>query len=158
MIPEFKDGDVFYWSWKDRSKSGHCCAWVAIYRGNTLEDTFWSSDNKRWTPEKAIQELDLEFKGNLNDLEKIDRWESEYYHPLDITDLQHSNSSGAPIYKRKGSTKDRNRMAIIARESAQDYRQHAQHCLNAAVICDEAIKAIFSDGDIDKISIPRRVS
>lgn len=111
----FKDGDVFYWSWLDPKRSYHCCSGKAIYKNGRIVDTFWPTGNNRsWTPEEARKEIDFEFKGNLVELVEIPRSEKDHYHHLDVTDLAHSNNSGAKVYKRPEAKKDRHVMLCLA--------------------------------------------
>ena len=149
-----RDGDIFYWSWRDHSKSGHCCSWKAIYRNGYLEDQFWSHENKRWTWEQAKAQLDLEFKGNFDELEKINAYDAKYYHRNDITDLRHSNSYTACVYKRKGAQRDR----AICLELAKYELQKREWEKSSAERDIQSLTRIISDieagGDLEPIYIP----
>lgn len=158
-LPDFRDGDVFYWSWKDNLRSGHCCSWKAIFRNGFIEDIFWhGGDNKRWTPEKAMQEIDLEFKGNIEDLAPINSWEIAYYHELDVTDLRHSNSGQAKVYKRVGAKRDAMKMAELARSSGADYKRHAQYLLERSAECEKIANDLAGGVDAENIYIPTRLT
>lgn len=113
-MKEFKENDVFLWSWteeelkkrQDSIQAGTlywCCSNICIANDSgVLKDTFWSSssENKIVDPEK----VDLVYLGNLDDYEKVSgEWEFENYADKDCLNLTHSNCSRGLWYVRKGA-------------------------------------------------------
>lgn len=121
VIDQLREGDVFRWSYRepgdDRSYGRyHCCSRIAIVTRGRLRDTYWSwgSDGRSFGLEE-IAKLDLEFEGNLSDLEKADEWQADYYADADIVNLNHSNSSRGNFYLRKGALRNADKMLRMAR-------------------------------------------
>ena len=158
MTRNFKDGDVFYWRWIDFNKSGHCCSWKAIYKNGQIVDQFWHGGDlsKSWTPENYGEHIKLEFKGNFDDLEAIYPYDAQYYEDEEITDLRHSNSSSAKVYKRIGAKRSKEKMIELLKYAKDDYQRAANSYEETAAQCHNSIIDIENGADIDKIYVPVR--
>lgn len=108
MGEQWRDGDVFRWSWRCAEKLGRspdpywCLSRIAVVRGDRLVDTYWhGNDNWAWTREQAAERLDLKFVANLGDL-VLSPYAVGHYHPDDVVDLSHPNRP-SEVYVRKGA-------------------------------------------------------
>jgi hypothetical protein len=105
-----KDGDIYFWSWKDvsgRFMPYHCCARIAVVKNGVLLDTFWhGSDNRVITRKVAT----LTYKGNVEEMRTIHEGEIDYYRREDVVDMRHPNDSRAPIYVKKEASRNAARM------------------------------------------------
>lgn len=111
MGPVLRDGDIYFWSWKDtanRFMPYHCRSQIAIVRDGQLVDTFWYDGHDNSV--LRLDQIDLVYKGNEAELVKIDRWEVPYYEPSDIVDMSHSNNSGAPVYRQPDAKRSQARI------------------------------------------------
>lgn len=113
---EFRQGDLFRWSYKDESDKFmpyHCCARIAEFVDGTLYDIFWHNfrDGRQWTPEDAVAKLELIYLGNRTDLIPASPSAHKYYNPEDLVDLRHSNSMTEKVYIKKGAKRSPEVMA-----------------------------------------------
>lgn len=109
----WKEGDVFRWSWNDRMLeklsgcSNNIIYWCKsrigiVYSDGMLHDTYWSGSNDtRWYIDRARDELELTYLGNLNDYRKAEPYERTCYKDSDCLDLNHPNSTRGNFYIRK---------------------------------------------------------
>lgn len=115
----WKEGDVFLWSWNDKmleklsdGNNGGTTYWCKSriglvrknYNHNTLAlyDTYFSGGNDTsWDEEKVTEELDLTYLGNLNDYRGAEPYERTCYKDSDCLDLNHPNSTRGNFYIRK---------------------------------------------------------
>jgi len=128
----WRQGDVFHWSYNDRElkRRSHgnnngttywCCSRIGIIneRG-VLEDTYWgsSSSNRFFNIEEAVEQLELTFKGNLNDYRKAQPYERACYSDKDCLDLSHANNRMSDnFYVRKDAVHDLEKKRKIIRRS-----------------------------------------
>lgn len=73
-----------------------------------LEDTFWNDDSNRRFTLQDVQEkfIELEYLGNLEEMEHISEYLIPYYDSKDIIDLRHANNKSASnLYIKKGAQK-----------------------------------------------------
>lgn len=134
----FREGDIYTWGFKpdhprvrEFGSTGSiywCMACIGIVKNGVLVDTYWhGSDNRAWTPEKAEQELELNFKGNLDELESYGADAYEHFDTADIVDIRHANDRDPKlVYVRKGATRSadvmRRRCEYIIERSQSDIR------------------------------------
>lgn len=98
-----REGDIFRWSFKEYdSFKTWCTSPYCEYKDGKLLDMYWvgSGDNKVL----GIEEINLEFLANWDDLEPI-KYGYEDYNSEDIVDLTHRNCMSCYVFKRKGSIK-----------------------------------------------------
>ncbi len=118
MTRKMKDGDVYFWSWKsleNRAMPYHCRSRKAVVFGNRLCDTFWADSSSNWL---ALGEIDIEYQGNLREMDEINAFRVDHYRPADIVDMRHENQPEAKIYRKPGAKLD-----------AKVMRGHVQHLI-----------------------------
>jgi len=107
-----RDGDIYRWRWKDEARdsdrgpyrSYHCKSQVAIVKGGSLYDTYWSyGGSDGWlNPDDII----LTFWANMADLTEINSGLAVYYRRDDVVDMRHANSTRGPVYLKAGAARD----------------------------------------------------
>lgn len=125
-IVDIKEKDIFHWSYTDVyiSKIQYntdiywCQSRICIAREKKLynlqtdkydlkeiilEDTYWSTDKAYFRLKDIGESIDIEYLGNLDELEEL-KDEERFYSNL--VDLRHSNSSSRNIYIKKGQKRD----------------------------------------------------
>ena len=85
----------------------HCRAQKAVVVGGMLKDTFWHDGGENAL---RIEDIDIEYQGNLHEMAEIRDHETNYYRPEDVVDMRHSNSSRATIYVKPGVKRNVDRM------------------------------------------------
>lgn len=111
---DWKQGDVFFWSYNDETlkklsdgSNGGTTYWCVSQRAivndaGILVDTYWSGNsNKYWDMDRANAQLELDYKGNLNDYREAETWERACHKDEDCLDLNHPNSTKGNFYIRK---------------------------------------------------------
>jgi hypothetical protein len=79
-----------------------------------LVDTYWgTSENKSFTLEEALQQGDLTYICNLDEIEKCEQYDLDYYADEDLFDLSHQHRCYKAFYKRKGATKSPEKMKRV---------------------------------------------
>lgn len=91
--------------------------------GLVLEDTYWSSDNKKFTLEEALKIGELTFKCNLDDVEKISKNDLKYYDEKDIIDLSYQHHCYDNYAKKKGAEKNKD----VIKQYINDSIEHLKH-------------------------------
>lgn len=148
---DFKEGDVFRWSYKepgdDRSYGRyHCCSRIAVVHNGRLRDTFWQigtsfSDGRSFSADDAGA-LNLEFVANMADLDKSSEHSAEYYDDADIVNLNHSNSSRDNFYLRKGAKRSAAKMLATARAKLEQAISDAKYAVRRSGEMKEIIAKI----------------
>lgn len=114
-----KENDIYRWSWKDdiASKDYHCYSTIAVFVDGGFRDTFWYDWKERsWlNPDK----IDLVLLGNIDECDKISRWQISYYDPSDVIDMAHANDSNAPVFLKRTAVKSQARMLEYAQWKEQ---------------------------------------
>lgn len=128
-MKQWKEGDVFAWSYKDidlnSSTQYWCCSMVGVVASNgIMYDTFWGigiNDSGRYfTQDDLESKIDVKFLANLNDYETCKREDRAYYHDKDFLDLSNSNNGNRFFYLRKGATKSLDKMRKILERNLKD--------------------------------------
>jgi hypothetical protein len=123
---EFKEGDIFRWSYnKDTDGLSYWArSRIAIFRNGRLRDTYWMhdlealfsySEGHSWSIDEAASDLDLLFVANISDLERQSYDKSELYDDADVVNLNHANSPTGNWYLRKGAQRSREKALATAR-------------------------------------------
>ena len=137
-----KENDVF--SWKYINDFGiqrdiyWCKSRIAIVdsQGN-LYDTYWNAGSDRYCLNNKLDEIELTFIANLNDLENVSIYNAKLYANKDIVDLRHPNNSGSDLlFKRKGSN--------------IDDKLYLGSLSNRIIDIDEKIKSLVAESDCIK--------
>lgn len=153
-MDDWKDGDVFFWSFKDIARSNWCKSNIAVVKGGWLIDTYWgaSSNNACWSKEEADAALELTFKGNLSDFDNRQEWEAPYFAKEDCLSLNHSNSPRGNFYIRKGAARCREAMRQQAYDKLKKARDELNSAANNVEFIARAIGKIDGGVDLDQIS------
>lgn len=114
-----KDGDIYFWKFKHPNikKFGvypyWCKAQKAIFSDERLIDTF-SSGTMNYTVNP--EDCEIEYQGNVHELESISIYEAEYYKNSDIIDMRHSNNSMEEVFIKAGAKRDKETILYRLRE------------------------------------------
>lgn len=161
-----KENDICSWRWKDE-KIGHigdpyhCKARKGIVHNGQLLDLFWMNIGSHfsqagWSQSRSggralnLDLINFEVIANIDDLTEIRRGNERYYKPEDIVDLDHPNTSHAPIFVRKGAELDVATMREYVNEKiaqAKDRMASAQSDLDWWQAKAEQVDA----GDIENV-------
>jgi|WetSurMetagenome_2_1015567.scaffolds.fasta_scaffold01001_8 hypothetical protein len=144
-----KDGDIFFWSYKDELKHKDSMTYwaksrYAIAKDGILRDTFWSNhcDGFNLTYEKALDELELQYLGNLNELEKKSEYFVDYYDEKDCVNINHSNSLKGNFYIRCGAKRSKKKMVEVIKYKIEKERGNIKFSVNEIKYLKRALKEI----------------
>lgn len=118
--------DVFEFTYSDKYKESHknldlnhCFDGQLIARKQSdgsfiLVDTYWTcgSYSRRFTISEALEQGDLKFKCNLDDVENCSKYELKYYREEDIIDLSTQHHCYESYAKKKGA--QRSKVVMLA--------------------------------------------
>lgn len=127
-----KKDDIFRWSFTDEYLETHkhepywCKSRIAVFNGDRLIDTFWS------TSDHVVDEEDveLEFVANFDELIEKRPSERAYYLDKDCVDLNHPNSTRGNFYIRKGAEKNIEKMERILKREKRSIEKSIEHQLS----------------------------
>lgn len=85
-----------------------------------LEDTFWSSENKTFTLEEALNQGHLEFILNLNDFDISEEYKEKYYTTSDFKILPCHHGYQKSYYLRKGAVKSKEKMLEVINNNIEE--------------------------------------
>ncbi len=97
-----------------------------------LEDTYWSfydkennvfksnSCSKRFSLEEALKQGKLFYKCNLDDVEMISEYDTNYYADEDIFDLSYQHGCKKLLFKRKGAQKSITKMESVLNKEIEN--------------------------------------
>lgn len=131
-----REGDIYRWSYADEGDDRpwgryHCKSSIAIVSDGRLRDTYWQvggrfySDSFSFGPDELYR-FKLTFLGNMNDLERHNEGDAEYFDNSDIVDLNHPNSSKGNFYIRKGAKRSAAKMLQSANDRLDRARRDAE--------------------------------
>lgn len=127
-MKQWKEGDVFSWSYKETERNSStqywCCSREGVVASNgLLYDTFWgigiNSDGRAFKQEDVDSKIEVTFLANLNDYESCKKEDRAYYDDKDFLDLSNSNKS-CFFYLRKGAVKSLDKMRKILERNIKD--------------------------------------
>lgn len=155
---DFKEGDIFYWHYKDKPTDGawgvyHCKSQIAVMRNGLLVDTYWSgySDSTRFKPGDG--RIELRFISNIEDLEPKDEMVANYYDDAEIVNLNHANSSRGNFYIRKGAKRSPEKMIEAIRYKKEKAEAEIRSANWTIERLDKSLKEINDGGDLEQIYI-----
>lgn len=151
-----KDGDVYFWRWKDDGRhkdcgsygSYHCWSRIAVVKNGILCDTYWF-DCKSRVPEDVV----IKWQGNIHEMTEINKHEAEYYRPEDKVDMRHANNSGGPIYLKAEAERNSDIMRELAEYQVERSESEIRMAESRIEQLNEAIAEINA-GRLDSIYIP----
>ena len=99
----------------------HCFDRQLIVRGDEnglyLRDTYWGSgEGKSFTLEEALKKGILTFVCNLDDVEEIKEYDTQYYADGDIFDLSSQHHCYRKFYIKKGVSRLSEKMKAVLNE------------------------------------------
>lgn len=113
---------------KERFMLNHCFDGQLIVRQGRegkliLHDTFWGINNgesRQFEIEEAEKLGSLKFVTNLDDVEKIQEWEVNYYADEDVFNLSYQHGCYKFFVKKNGAKKSKDKMlSVIQRKIAE---------------------------------------
>lgn len=114
-----KVNDIYRWKFIDDMNKDHtslywCCSRICVYRENgKFYDTYWGSgSNKSFTIDDINSKIDLEYIGNFDELEDVEKTQRAYYNDEDCVDISHSNARGG-FYIKKNAKKSLDKMKRV---------------------------------------------
>lgn len=81
--------------------------------GLYLEDTYWTTDSRRFTLEETLIKGTLEFVCNLDEVEECKEDPYNYYDDKDIFNLSYQHGCYKKIVVRKGANKSKEKMKEV---------------------------------------------
>ena len=161
----FNEGDYFRWSYKRhvydqnplKVQAGTvtwCCAMILKVVRGELTEIYWGErkgqDDKRWSFEDAMRDMNLHFIANVNNLEVC--LYPKFYDPCLVHDLRHCNdSSNSRIMMLKGSQRSRPVMIAYAEQEALSHIGVVRHAEWLIKELDKKIIAMEEGADLTKI-------
>jgi hypothetical protein len=115
-----------------------------------LRDTYWgsNSDSKSFTLEQALERGNLTFICNLNDVEPIKKYETDYYVDEDIFNLSTQHGCYMDFYKRKGAEKSPVKMEQVLKDKIQEIEHEIEWKKCDLKYTKEQLKRL-QNGDLD---------
>lgn len=118
---EIKEGDIYFWTYKDSLGSQSALYWCKAqkaisYEDGKLCDIYWGDKREPLNLEK----VNLVFKGNINNLTLISKYEVKYYKEKDIVSLRHPNSYEDKIYIPQGTERDKTMMLNFVKSNIEN--------------------------------------
>lgn len=158
MNTKIKDGDIFFWSWKDEQKHKQPMVYwaksrFAVAKDGMVQDTFWnnSHDGFSMSHDRAFKELELNYLGNFADLEKKPEYMSNYYDEKDVVNLNHSNSTSGNFYVRKGAQRSKERMKQYLEYHIEKEEGTIRFALSSIKTMKKSLLEIEEGKSLDKI-------
>lgn len=150
-VTQPKDNDVFDWSYPsaDARPWGdyHCCSRIGIFRKGRLYDTYWQigesfHNGRSFSAEDIGPKIDVIFRGNLADYERVPEYQADYYAAADILDLNHPNSTRGNFYLRRGAVRSIEKMLAVARARLEKSEAEERYAASCSVRCRETLAKI----------------
>ena len=136
---KIKELDVFHFRYKPKiaetmSYPDHCFDGQLIAKKNQkgeiyLEDTYWSSGDKCFTPKEAKEKGILTFYCNLNEVEEIGEGSQDYYADEDIFNLSHQHGCYRKFAVRKDAQRNKEKMLSVINERIREAKRKIEWLL-----------------------------
>ena len=150
---QFNENDVFNFRYKPeeakkRFEPYHCFDGTLVVKkysdGKTyLVDTFWSSgDSRTFTPEKAIEQGELTFLCNLDEMVDIKEWETLYYDDADIVKMHIHAGYRSRFLIKKGTQRSQTKMLQSIKQKIEDEHSKIRSAENSLKWHNETLKKI----------------
>lgn len=148
-----KEGDIYWWRYKEhfgsRADLYWCKSRIAISSEGKLFDTFW---NDKHHEELDLGKIDIEYQGNPEEMDKIGKYDIQYFKSEDIVNMNHSNNSNASIYIKKGSKRNQEIMLYLVKQKISEKESSIQFDKNEIDRLAKLIPSI-QGGNLDQVSI-----
>ena len=118
-------GDVYKWEYKgslgNQADLYWCKARLAIFDGETLFDLYWHNQSSRNIVN--VDEVNLTFIANMDDLRNCNEGEMVYYEDKDCVSLNHPNSTRGNFYVFKKAKRSLRKMRLIQQRIVDNERE-----------------------------------
>jgi len=150
---QFRENDVFNFHYKpDEAKKlfepYHCFDGTLVVKKYSddkiyLVDTYWSSgDSRTFTPEKAIEQGELTFLCNLDEMIEIKEWETLYYDDADIVKMYIHAGHRSRYLIKKGTQRSQAKMLQSIKQKIEDEHSKIRSAENSLKWHNETLKKI----------------
>ena len=94
--------------------------------GLYLEDTYWSSDSRKFTLEEALKDGILTFVCNLDDVVECGEYDTQFYADEDIFNLSHQKGCYKKYCVRKDVNRSTEKMKFVLAEKIKSEERKIQ--------------------------------
>jgi len=150
--PKLKD--VFTFRYKNQSEMfepNHCFDGQLVikkYDGELiLEDTYWSSNGRRFKIQEAIDKGEMKFVCNLNEVSLIKESETVYYDDSHIFNLSYQHGCYRKFAIKKGAKRSAKKMIKIIEHKISDEKYNIKYSNRNIELLEEKLKKV-KNGDI----------
>lgn len=155
---QFKENDVFEFRYKPEEEKKrfnpyHCFDGMLVVKKNDKEeiylvDTFWRGrKNRAFTPEEAIEQGELTFLCNLEEMVDIGEHETIYYDDADIVKMCIHGGYCNRFLIKKGTQRSQSKMLQSIRRKIEDEHSKIRSAENSLEWLNETLKKIEA-GDL----------
>jgi hypothetical protein len=151
---DYKDGDIFNWSWTDskiknmdlQQRAGTtywCKSRFAIFNKDkeVFKDTYWSGqDDFKFYLEDINKDIELEFIANINELRPCEITEFNYYDNSDCINISHPNMTRSGRYIKKDANRSLDKMKRVVEAHLEHYKNEARYAAQEVVRMEEDLK------------------
>ena len=158
---KIREGDVFYFRYKPEIEKKiafpyECFDGQLVAKKYTdgsiyLQDTYWGLDypsNRIFTPEEAKEQGTLEYRFNLNDVEKGIESDLNYYHDNDVFLFNHQHGRYSEVYVRKGAKRSKEKMLSVVNQKIKETKKKNEKLLQELIKLGE-LKGRIEMCDLD---------
>ncbi len=96
-----KNGDIYFWSWKN--PPGDFPYYGKSRKAVVIDDELRDNLLYFLVP---LDQVEIEYKGNINELETIPPKKVHYYRKIDVVDMRSSTGEQHPVYIQPGAKRD----------------------------------------------------
>jgi hypothetical protein len=157
-----RTGDIYRWRYKDEKpehlgayKRYHCKSQIAIAKDGVLIDTYWGGsygDSTHWSFTDAEAQLDQEYLGNFDELDKVEEYNRVYYDDKDIVDISHSNTSlRGNFYVRKGAKRSAGKMEKVLLERIETKEREVKFAQDSLARARQQLADLDDGKPLDEI-------
>ena len=155
----YKDGDIFNWSWSDskmeRMSLEHqagttywCKSRIAIFNEDKaiFKDTYWNGNEDYWFKLSEIgKDIDLEFIANINEIKPCQKSDFNYYDNSDCIDLSHPNMTRGGFYIKKDASRSLDKMKRVVEAHLEHYKHKARYASDEVKRMEEDLKTLTTE-------------
>ncbi len=153
---KIQEQDVFKFRYKNNDKVRidlyHCFDGILVAKGGSdgkiyLEDTFWSSDSRRFTPKEAFEKGELTYICNLDEMADIEKYEKCYYDDDSIITLSIHKGYRPHYLIKKGTQRSQSKMIQTILQRIKEEHSTIRMADNSLKTLNEKLKKV-QDGDV----------
>lgn len=157
-----KVGDIYRFRYneeflKDKFEPYHCFDGLMTVKesdkGLVLIDGYWSSGNRWFTIKDALEQGDLTFICNLDEVETISEYDSKYFNEKDIYIVPFHSGYRTVIYKRKGAEKCRETILKVLEAKVSYAKSSVESAERSLEWAERDLEKAKVEQDIDEIYV-----